>query len=108
LCRGSLRIHRAKLVKQWLAENARKIEAFYLPSYSSELNPNKRLNSDLKQRVTTAAPARNKSGLRQTAVGALLSIQKQPQRVQSYFFRKRMYAMPPHDIPSVPDQYYQL
>src|ERR1035437_9654958 len=84
----NLRVHHSKPVKQWLAENAGKIEVFYLPSYSPELNPDELLNADLKQRVTTAAPARTKRALTRTAVGALRSIQKQPQRVQSYFEQK--------------------
>jgi hypothetical protein len=46
------------------------------------------LNSDLKQRVTKSAPARNKIALTRTAVHALRSIQKQPQRVESYFQQK--------------------
>lgn len=84
----NLRVHHSKLVKHWLAENAEKIEVFYLPSYSPELNPDELLNSDLKQRVTTVAPARTKRSLTRTAVGAMRSIQKQPQRVRSYFQQK--------------------
>jgi len=56
----NLRVHHSKLVKRRLAENAEKIEVLYLPSYSPELNPDDLLNSDLKQRVTTVAPARTK------------------------------------------------
>src|ERR1035437_2493282 len=56
----NLRVHHSKLVKQWLASHAEQIEVFYLPSYSPELNPDELLNADLKQRVTTAAPARTK------------------------------------------------
>jgi len=84
----NLRVHHSKPVKQWLAENADKIEVFYLPSYSPELNPDELLNSDLKQRVTTAAPARTKRALTRTAERSLRSIQKQPQRIQSYFQHK--------------------
>jgi transposase len=84
----NLRVHHSKRFRQWLAENAGKIEVFYLPSYSPELNPDELLNADLKRRVTTAAPARTKCGLTRTAIGALRSIQKQPQRVQSYFQKK--------------------
>ena len=84
----NLRVHHSKPVKEWLAEHAEKIEAFYLPSYSPELNPDELLNADLKQRVTKAAPARNKSALTRTAIGALRSIQKQPERVESYFQQK--------------------
>ena len=56
--------------------------------YSPELNPDELLNADLKQRVTKAAPARNKIALTRTAIGALRSIQKQPDRVENYFGQK--------------------
>jgi hypothetical protein len=35
----NLRVHHSKLVKRWREENADKIEVFYLPSYSPQLNP---------------------------------------------------------------------
>ena len=81
----NLRVHHSKIVREWLEANADHIEVFYLPSYSPELNPDELLNADPKQRVTSAAPSRNKVALTRTAVGALRSIQKQPQRVESYF-----------------------
>jgi transposase len=81
----NLRVHHAKVVRQWLAENADKIEVFYLPSYSPELNPDEQLNADLKKRVTTAAPAKTKIQLVKTACKSLRSIQKQPARVERYF-----------------------
>ena len=64
------------------------IEVFYLPNYSSELNPDELLNANLKHRVTSATSVRNKIALTRTAAGALRSIQKQPQRVESYFSQK--------------------
>ena len=75
-------------MKRRLADNQEKIAVFYLPSDSPELNPDEVLNADLKQRLTKAAPARNKLALTRTAVGALRSIQKQPERVESYFGQK--------------------
>ncbi len=84
----NLRVHHSKAVKKWLAENEEKIQVFYLPSYSPELNPDEMLNADLKQHVTKAAPARNKIALTRTAIGALRSIQKQPDRVENYFGQK--------------------
>jgi hypothetical protein len=77
-------------VKTWLEENEEKIQAFYLPSYSPGLNPDELLNADLKQQVTKAAPPRNKIALTRTAIGALRSIQKQPDRVESYFGQKNV------------------
>ena len=84
----NLRVHHSKSVKRWLADNTERIEVFYLPSYSPELNPDELLNADLKHRVTTAAPARTAKALTRTAVGSLRSIQKQPARIQSYFQHK--------------------
>ena len=84
----NLRVHHSRAVKKWLLENEDKIAVFYLPSYSPELNPDELLNADLKQRVTKAAPARTKMALTRTAIGALRSIQKQPERVENYFGQK--------------------
>ena len=84
----NLRVHHSKAVKKWLGENADKIQVFYLPSYSPELNPDELLNADLKQRVTKVAPARTKLALTRTAVSVLRSIQKQPGRVENYFGHK--------------------
>ena len=44
----NLGVHHCKPVKAWLAERQRDIEVFFLPSYSPELNPDERLNADLK------------------------------------------------------------
>jgi transposase len=41
-------VHHSKPVKKWVEEHKNKIELFYLPSYSPELNPEERLNADLK------------------------------------------------------------
>jgi transposase len=84
----NLRVHHSKPVKKWLTEHAGQIETFYLPSYSPELNPDELLNADLKKRVTRIVPARTKTALTRTAIGALRSIQKQPDRVESYFQQK--------------------
>ena len=35
----NLKVHHSKAVKEWLEKNREKIEAFYLPYYSPELNP---------------------------------------------------------------------
>jgi len=40
---------------------------FYLPSYSPELNPDERLNADLKHAIGTKLPARTRPKLRAAA-----------------------------------------
>lgn len=82
---GNLCVHHSKALKKWIKENMDKLAVFYMPSHSPELNPYEVLNVDLKQRATKFAPARTKSGLTRTAIGALRNIQKQPQRIESHF-----------------------
>jgi transposase len=81
----NLRVHHSKLVKAWLAKHADRIEVFYLPSSSPELNPDEMANADLKQSVTSKAPARTKAQLIKLASSHLRSIQKQPNHVRNYF-----------------------
>ena len=81
----NLSAHHARPVKAWLAANAERIEVFYLPSYSPELNPNEMANADLKQAVTKRVPARTKAELAKAVKGHLCSVQRQPERIRKYF-----------------------
>ena len=81
----NLRVHHARVVKQWVAEHADEIELFYLPSYSPDLNPDEFLNCDLKAEVGKRPESRRKGQLEQTSMQAMRSIQKQPARVRKYF-----------------------
>ena len=81
----NLRVHHAKPVKAWLVEHADAIEVFYLPSYSPELNPDEMANADIKQAVTTLAPARTKLQLVKATARHLRSVQRQPERIRKYF-----------------------
>lgn len=51
-------------MKAWLATHADQIEVFYLPCYSPELNPEERLNADLKHVIGRKVPIRAKAKLR--------------------------------------------
>ena len=81
----NLRVHHSKPVKAWLAERKEKIEVFYLPSYSPELNPEERLNADLKHVIRTKAPARTKAKLRDATTEHMTLIASSPERVKAYF-----------------------
>jgi transposase len=78
-------VHQSKRVKQWLANHHDQIEVFFLPSYSPELNPVEYLNGDVKQGVHDKSPSRNVSQLKARVLSQLRTLQKLPQRVQSYF-----------------------
>ncbi|WP_404295583.1 IS630 family transposase (plasmid) [Microvirga sp. RSM25] len=65
-----------------------KIEVFYLPAYSPELNPVEGLNADLKQVVTRQSPARSKQQLKRATVRHMRRLSNTPARVRSYFSHK--------------------
>ena len=81
----NLRMHHAKQVKAWLAEHADAIEVLYLPSYSPELNPEERLNADLKQVIGRKVPVRTKAKLWTAAEQHMETIGNEPERVKAYF-----------------------
>ena len=81
----NLRVHHSKPVKAWVAERADKIELFYLPSYSPELNPEERLNADLKHAIGSKVPARTKTKLKAAATEHMTMLEKTPERVMRYF-----------------------
>lgn len=81
----NLGVHHCKPVKAWLAEHTHEIEVFYLPSYSPELNPDERLNADLKHAIGTKVPVRTKPKLRAAAEAHMRFIEANPQRVRAYF-----------------------
>lgn len=81
----NLRVHHSKDVKTWLEENKEKIEVFYLPSYSPELNPDEYLNADLKQRIRSGRLSRSEMDLRKKTRSFMRTIQNRPQHVRNYF-----------------------
>lgn len=81
----NLRVHHSKPVKAWVASHQDKIELFYLPSYSPELNPEERLNADLKQAAGVKAPARTKAQLRAVTTQHMQMLENSPERVMKYF-----------------------
>ena len=86
----NLRVHHSKVVKAWVAERADQIELFYLPSYSPQLNPEERLNADLKQEMGKRVPVRTKAKLRDAANEHMAVLDKNPERVMAYFQDRRV------------------
>jgi len=61
------------------------MEVFYLPSYSPELNPEERLNADLKHVIGRKMPMRTKAKLRAAAEDHMAVVACEPERVKAYF-----------------------
>lgn len=76
--------HKAKKVGGWLGGHADRMELFFLPGYSPELNPDELLNQDTKQAMKRHRP-RDQGELEGHVRGHLRSRQKQPEVVRSLF-----------------------
>jgi len=81
----NLRVHHSKPVKAWLEEHEKQIKVFYLPSYSPELNPDERLNADLKYTMGSRVQVRTKKKLKDATNQHMAMLEKSPERVKSYF-----------------------
>ena len=81
----NLRIHHSKPVKAWMAQRQDRIELFYLPSYSPELNPEERLYADLKHAIRSRVPARTKAKLKTAATEHMRKLAQSPERVKAFF-----------------------
>jgi transposase len=86
----NLGVHHCKPVKAWLAQHNDQMEVFYLPSYSPELNPEERLNADLKHVIGRKVPIRTKDKLRAAAEGHMQVVANEPARVKAYFQDSRV------------------
>lgn len=81
----NLGVHHCKPVKAWLKAHSEQIEAFYLPSYSPELNPDERLNAGLKHALGSRVAMRTKAKLRRATEAYMAALESAPERVRAFF-----------------------
>ncbi len=86
----NLAFHHSKKFIKWLERKKDRIEAFYLPSYSPELNPDERLNRDLKTHFHSGGTVKNKTEFKTKVISHLKSIQRRPYRILNYFNSKNV------------------
>jgi len=82
-------VHKAALVKRWIAEQKGAITLYFLPGYAPELNPDELLNHDLKLGLAKRRP-RNRAELKSAVRSHLHKRQKQPQVVRNFFKAKHV------------------
>jgi len=86
----NLSVHHGKRVKKWVADQNGAIELEFIPSYSPELNADEYLNRDLKKNVNAKKTPGTVAQLKANISSFMHSIQKQPERIKSYFFGKHI------------------
>lgn len=81
----NLKVHHSNLVKKWLEKYKDKIEVFFLPAYSPEMNPDEYLNNSLKGRVHSGDRAQNAEQLESKARAHMRNLQNKPTKVKRFF-----------------------
>jgi transposase len=77
--------HKTKAVNAWLEENKDRIELFFLPPYSPELNAQEYVNQDLKTNVIGKQRPINKAQMRNNVEEFMNNRKNDRQQVQKYF-----------------------
>lgn len=81
----NLRVHHSKQVKEWLEQNKERIELFYLPSYSPELNPDEYLNNTLKKSISRDEVPKTKPELDAKVDIQMFMLEGRPKLIKSCF-----------------------
>ncbi len=81
----NLRVHHAKILKEWLEVNKEHIELFFLPSYSPERNPDEYLNGDLKSNLASKQIPRTSVDMYGNVISHMRKLQKSPEHVKKFF-----------------------
>jgi transposase len=96
-----LSVHEAAAVDEWLADEADRIEVFYLPKYAPERNPDEYLNRDVKANINTDGLPKDREELAGKLRRLMQRLAKLPARVASYFEHKCIaYAAAPELNPT--------
>lgn len=79
-------IHKAKLIKDYVASLKGKLKLFYLPPYSPHLNPDEQVWAHVKRQISKQF-VQSKDDMKKLAIGALRRLQKLPALVKSFFMQ---------------------
>jgi len=82
--------HKTIKLKEWLSKNKSKMELFYLPPYSPELNPDEYLNQDIKTNIIGKQRSINKEQMQGRVVDFLKKRKNNKMQVQKYFHGKHV------------------
>lgn len=82
--------HKTKMLNEWLLENETRIEVFFLPPYSPELNPQEYVNQDVKTNIIGKKRPINKAQMRANVEDFMNRRKKDKKQVQKYFHVKHV------------------
>jgi transposase len=79
------RSHTSKKTKEFVAANSKKLEIFYLPPYSPDLNPDELVWNHLKNHTVGRSTVTDKQNFKNQIESSMRSLQKNPEKVKSFF-----------------------
>ena len=82
--------HKTKMLNDWLEENETRIEVFFLPPYSPELNPQEYVNQDVKTNIIGKKRPINKDQMRANVEDFMNRRKRDKKQVQKYFHVKHV------------------
>lgn len=81
----NLKVHHGKLVAAWLEKHKEKIEAFFLPPYAPEYNPDEYLNHTLKISVHSGQLPYTTEDISHKIQSFMRKLQHHPSFVSNFF-----------------------
>ena len=78
-------VHTAKEVKEFVASTQGRLQIFFIPPYSPDLNPDEWVWKNVKNDTIGRSAVRGKDDLKAVAVGALRHLQKVQGKVRGFF-----------------------
>lgn len=81
----NLKVHHAKKIQKWQKKHQDKIEFFFLPPYSPELNPDELVNQDVKANALKHKLIHKVEDLNKNLRSYLYSLQKNKQKIKNFF-----------------------
>jgi transposase len=89
-------VHKSAAVRRWLEPRRERIELFYLPGYSPELNPDELVNQDVKSNALGRQRPEDQQQMMHLTRTYLRSTQRRPDIVRRYFEEEHVrYAAAP-------------
>lgn len=82
--------HKTKMLQEWLEENKERIEVFFIPPYSPELNAQEYLNQDVKTNVVGKKRPINKEQMKSNVRDFMNLRKKDRMQVKKYFHVKHV------------------
>ena len=82
--------HKTKKLNLWLEANKKRIEVFFLPPYSPELNPQEYVNQDVKTNIIGKRRPINKEQMKTNVEDFMNNRKKDKMQVQKYFHEEHV------------------